>query len=1019
MTTLFCDLVGSTELSVQLDPEDFGDLIGTYHRRVAEAVGPYGGFVARHVGDGALIFFGYPEAHEDDPERSVRAALDIVTAVSTLRLVDGHAAQVRIGIATGLVVVGDILGAGAGHDVAGETPNLAARLQSIAAPGSIVVAATTRRLLGPAFDVRELGTLQLRGFSDSVPAYQVLQVGKAVEPPPEVPPLVGREAEIRILDDLWRRARSGAGQVALLAGDAGIGKSRLAAALLQSIVREDAARQRYFCSPYHSNTALFPVIRYLEHAADFTAGDSMDLKRDKLDRLLVHASPEERLLIADMVLVSDLQQADADGIAAARRKEMTLRALLSQVERLAVATPVFLLIEDAHWADPTTLALVETMAGRIERLPVLLLVLARSDFAHKWPNAAHVTTLSLPRLDRVQSRRVVEHVAGDKALPPEVMNYVLSRIDGVPLYAEEMTKSLLESGILVEEPERFVLAGPLPSFGVPTTLQSSLLARLDRLGPARELAQVGAVIGREFDYEMIASVVDMHEDALRASLARLIGSGMVLAKGMPPEATYRFKHALVRDAAYDTLLRERRRALHLRIGEFLEERSADLAHTQAERLARHFTEAGSTKKGLMYWTAAGQQAFARSAMAEAAAHLEEALKLLLRLPNSPERLRQELHLQVALGRALIGARGYTDAGTGYAFERSRVLSDRLNDTANLIRVAHGQWSFHLMRAEMQEARRVARELFDRSREEDTVDLRLNGHKLVGATLIQVGEIAEGCGHLEKAQAIIAAEGARIGNVVQGNDAIVGVPAYRSIGLALLGRYREASMQSEAALVEARRAARPHRRAFALGVAGCWFHGLLDEDAPALHDEWGALIEEQDFPFWNAFVVAFRGLMMAKTGARADGVALVRRGIDQLVALGAAWGPPFFLGSAAPFAAADDGIRMLDEASDIVASTGVAWFAPELHRIRGALMLAGGDCGAAETNFRRAIDEALQQGSRHWQLRAAVSLAGLMRATRRGGEARALLQPIHEGFGDAGESGDLRDAQALLTALGHE
>src|SRR6516164_8756227 len=539
LTIMFCDLVGSTPLAKRLDPEDLRDVIGAYHRAVAEVVGSFEGFVAKYMGDGVLAYFGYPRAHEDDAERAVRAGLALVEAVPRLELVAQGGLQVRIGIATGLVVVGDLTGSGEAQErgVVGETPNLAARLQTLAQPGTVVIASSTRRLTGGHFDYGELGGVELKGFDEPVSAWQVL-AERAVESRFEaqheigLTPLIGREEELELLRRRWRQAEEGEGRVLLLVGEAGIGKSRLTRALLEGLAGEPHLRLRYFCSPHHRNSALFPVISQIEHAAGFLRDDAAEQKLEKLDALLARAAAASEAvdLIAD--LLSLPARHPAPELSPQQRKEKTLAALLAQLDRLAREEPVLMLFEDLHWIDPTSLELLAAIVDRVQRLPVLLLATARPEFTPPWPSRDHVTALSLSHLSRRECVSLVARITDGKALPDEVLEQILARTDGVALFIEELTKTVIESGMLIDMGDRYTMAGPLPSLAIPTTLHDSLTARLDRLAPVKEVAQIAACIGRDFDYDLLATTSGMPEDSLRSALEALRHAELIIARGL-------------------------------------------------------------------------------------------------------------------------------------------------------------------------------------------------------------------------------------------------------------------------------------------------------------------------------------------------------------------------------------------------------------------------------------------------------------------------------------------------------
>jgi class 3 adenylate cyclase len=623
LTVMFCDLVGSTALASRLDLEDLREVIGAYHNGVAETIRRFDGFVAKYMGDGVLVYFGYPQAHEDDAERAVRAGLGLIDAVGRLDIKSARL-QARIGIATGLVVVGDLIGEGSAQEqlVVGETPNLAARLQAVAEAETIVIAASTRRLVGDLFEYRDLGTVEVRGIAAPVPAWQVLRPS-AIESRFEalrgsaLTPLVGRDEEIDLLLRLWTRANSGDGQVVLISGEPGIGKSRITAALEERLHGEPHLRLRYFCSPHHQDSALFPTIGQLGHAAGFARDDPPAVKLEKLEALLSRAKPPDQdvALLAALLSLPPTERHPLPNLNPQQQKERTLEALIRQLESLARQQPTVVVFEDAHWMDPTSRELLDLSIERVHNLPVLLMVTFRPEFQPPWTDQPHVTMLALNRLDRRDRTALVAQIAGGKALPDEVVDQIVERTDGVPLFVEELTKSVLESGVLREQNGTYVLNGPLPPLAIPSSLQASLLARLDRLAPVREVAQIGAAIGREFSYEVLAAVAGRTEAGLRQALDQLAEAGLVLRRGTPP-ATFLFKHALVQDVAYSTLLRGPRRQLHARIGKVLEEQFPETIAAAPETLAYHYSQAGLYDHAIDYWCRAGERALRSSANIE-------------------------------------------------------------------------------------------------------------------------------------------------------------------------------------------------------------------------------------------------------------------------------------------------------------------------------------------------------------------------------------------------------------------
>jgi class 3 adenylate cyclase len=631
VTVMFADLVGSTALSARMDPEDLREIISAYQRCVTDTVLSFDGFVAKYMGDGVLVYFGYPKAHEDDAERAVRAGLELIAAVTELKT--RASLQTRIGIATGLVVIGELIGSGEAQErgVIGETPNLAARLQSIAEPNSVVIAEGTRRLLGNLFELRDLGARNLKGLTGATPAWAALRRSsiesrfEALRSGPT--PLVGRAEEFDLLLRRWQQVKSGEGRVVILTGEPGIGKSRITAALQGHLQLDPRARLRQFCSPHHQSTPLHPWIGQFERAAGLTRDDTADEKLAKLETMLAqsNAPPEEIGFIAALLSIPNARRYPLPELSPQKRKEKILAALLAHMERLAARQPVLVVYEDVHWIDPTTLELLTLAIERVQHLPVLLLITARPEFRPPWPAYAHMTHIPLGRMGQNDGASLIAQVTGGKALPLEVLQQILARTDGVPLFVEELTKAVVESGVLTDAGDRYTLAGPLPELAIPTSLNASLLARLDRLAPVREVAQIGAALGRQFSHALISAVASMPQPQLNDALAQLLQAELIFRRGTPPDAEYTFKHALVQDAAYGTLLRARRQQLHGRIATALERQFPEIAETRPERLAQHCAEAGLVEKAIGYCLKAGQRAIARGMMTEAVAQLRKGL----------------------------------------------------------------------------------------------------------------------------------------------------------------------------------------------------------------------------------------------------------------------------------------------------------------------------------------------------------------------------------------------------------
>ena len=658
VTVMFSDLVGSTALSARMDPEDLREVISAYQKCVAETVQRFGGFVAKYMGDGVLVYFGYPQAHEDDAERAVRAGLELIAAVSALKA--SSPLQTRVGIATGLVVVGDLIGAGEAQErgIVGDTPNLAARMQGVAEPNTVVIAEGTRKLLGNLFELEDLGAKDLKGIAGPMRAYAALRASSAegrfeALHASGLTALVGREEELELLSRRWARAKTGEGQVVLLSGEAGIGKSRLTAALLERLAAEPHTRLRYFCSPQHTDSALYPIIGQMERAAGLAHDDTPRARLDKLDAVLAKTSTriEDVALFAEMLSLPNDGRYPAIELTPEQRRQRTLEALTQQLAGLASQNPVLMIFEDAHWTDPTSLEAFARVVDQLRSLRVLLVVTFRPEFEPPWIGRPYVTALTINRLAQRDAEALIDRVVGNKLIPASVRQDIIERSDGIPLFAEEMTKAVLEAES-EDEAQRTAAAVPSPFLAVPASLHASLMARLDRLGPAKEVAQIGAAIGREFSHAVLAAVTHKAEAELQSALNRLMAAGLLFRQGAPPHATYLFKHALVRDAAYGTLLREPRRALHARIAETLEGRFADIAETQPELLARHYTEAGLIEKAAGLWGKAGQRSLARAALLEGAEQLRRALDQIATLPGTAALRREEIKLRVAFANAL-------------------------------------------------------------------------------------------------------------------------------------------------------------------------------------------------------------------------------------------------------------------------------------------------------------------------------------------------------------------------------
>ena len=816
VTVMFCDLVGSTALSARMDPEDLREVISAYQKCVAETVRRFGGFVAKYMGDGVLVYFGYPQAHEDDAERAVRAGLELIAAVTLLK--SPVPLQTRVGIATGVVVVGDLIGSGEAQErgIVGETPNLAARLQGIAEPNKVVIAEGTRKLLGNLFEFEDLGAKDLKGIAEPVRAWAALRASSAegrfeALHAAGLTALVGREEELELLLRRWSRARTGEGQVVLLSGEAGIGKSRLTAALLERLVVEPHTRFRYFCSPQHTDSAFYPIIGQMERAAGLGYDDNPQAKLDKLDAVLTRTSTykQDAALFAEMLSLPNDGRYPALALTPQQRRQKTMEALGSQMEALARQNPVLMIFEDAHWTDPTSLELFGRAVDRIANLRVLLIVTFRPEFAPPWIGRPHVAAVTLNRLAQRDIDAMIDRVVGNKLLPANIRHDIIERTDGIPLFVEEMTKAVLEAGS-ESDARRTAVAVPSPVLAVPASLHASLMARLDRLGTAKEVAQIGAAIGREFSHALLAAIMRKPEVELNSALDRLVAAGLLFRQGVSPHATYLFKHALVQDAAYGTLLREPRRALHARIGEALESQFAEIAERQPELLARHCTEAGLVEKAAGLWGKAGQRSLERSALVEAAAQLTRALAQIAVLPATPTLRREQIKFQVAFMTSLMHVKGYAAPETKAAVEQARLLIEQAEalgepseDPLLLFSVLYGFWIASHVASTADMTRTLAAQFLTLAQKQRGTAPLMIGHRLMGHSLLITGDIAEARTHYNQAIALYDPAEHRPLATRFGQDSRTTVLSYRSVAVWLLGYPEAAAVDADHALEDAR------------------------------------------------------------------------------------------------------------------------------------------------------------------------------------------------------------------------
>jgi class 3 adenylate cyclase/tetratricopeptide (TPR) repeat protein len=1030
VTVMICDLVGSTALSARLDPEDMNAVIDAYHAACARITRTYDGFLAEFRGDGILAYFGYPHAHEDNAERTVRAALDIVATVARLETHAREPLAVRIGIATGLVVIGDLSREGAlrEHAVVGETPNLAGRLQALAEPGTVVIAASTRRLLGDLFRLRDRGLHEVKGISEPVAAWAVEGVSdsesrfEAVRTV-RLPDLIGRDHEINFLLDRQRLAWKGEGQIVLISGEAGIGKSRLVAALAERIGGEPHTRLRYQCSPYHTNSALRPFIAQLERAAGFKAEDTFEQRLDKLETLLAMGASQVQAvapLFATLLSIPFGERYPPLVLTPTQQRRRTLAALLDQFEGLARRQPILLSFEDSQWADATSLELLDLTVERVRELPVLALFTFRPEFEPPWTSLPNVGTLTVGRLDANDVENMVARVTGGRALPTEVMKQIVAKTDGNPLFVEELTKAVLEKGILVENGEGYRLEGPLPPLAIPETLQDSLMARLDRLAPVREIAQIGAAIGREFSYSLVHTLVGRDETALKHALAQLEQAELVFRRGEPPQAVYSFKHALVRDAAYESLLKSRRQQLHAKIARTLEERFADIVTSQPEIAAHHFTEAGLVEPAVDYWLKAGQHAARRSANAEALNHFARGLELLPKINDEMVRNKSELLLQTSLGHSLRSIKGWSIDSVKRAYTRALQLCKESGFDEHTLPAVFGLWTWNFLRAALGEAQTLAEQLVNAAESADDSVFKVLAHEALGFTLFARGKFAAAHAALERSIGVCEDSKATAYVDLSAQDPRVHVRLYDGMTLWFLG-YPDQALRICA---EARRYADTSQHPFTEAMAqtiSLRVHQFRGE-AAVVAGQAGtaiALCEERGFVHYLAMALILRGWARAQQGEFEKGVAEIQEGLEKERATDALLLESYALGLLADVCIKNERygqalvflnqaqLRLDDENSE-------RFYAAEIYRLLGETYLRSRrELDQAARCFCKGLKVAREQKAKSLELRLCVSVYDLCELRHHADTYRPQLSEIYASFSEGFDTTDLVRARARL------
>ncbi|MGH8643903.1 MAG: adenylate/guanylate cyclase domain-containing protein [Gammaproteobacteria bacterium] len=1034
LTVMFCDLVDSTRLSRHLDPEDLQDVVRRFFNACSFAIGRFDGYIARYMGDGMKVYFGYPHAHENDSERAVHSGLAILEAVKELNQNNPHqgfAIAARIGIATGQVVIGEILGQEIAKErpAFGETPNLAARLQALAKPNQLIIDQATKRLAGNEFEFTDHGTCSLKGFDTPVQAWQVLSIRLSASRfeahrSSQLVNFVGRKYEASLLLGRWREASSGEGQVLLLHGEAGIGKSRITQILCERIADERHHIIQYQCSPYHTNTALYPAINHLRQALG--TKDRSNAKLNELDLMVVESGAENQetaSLIADLLSIGGDERYPPLNVSSEKRKEMTMEALMRLLQSLADRCPVLFIVEDAHWIDPTTRDLLTRIIDRIQKMRVLLLITIRPEFNSIWQEHGHVTSLTLSRLPRRHCTELVTAITGGKALPPEVQQSILAKTDGVPLYIEELTKNVLESGLLVEQAHSYTVKDTIKEMSIPESLHASLMERVDRLGLVKEIVQTGAAIGREFTYDLLRATVEATDSQLRNALDLFVASGLISQGGEIPAAKYLFKHALVQEAAYSTLLKKPRQLLHARIAKTLESGFAERVKMEPELLAYHYEQAALPGPAVDYWHRAARSAAERSANMEALNHFHKALQLLKDLPQGLERNTLELGLLIARGAPLLFVKGYASDEMEQNYSRAKHLSQDISDPVHQFRAIWGLWVFRLVKGQLVEARGLAESLLALANREQSSDLLVEAHRNLGTTYFWLGRFDEAKAHLLTAKALYDRNQHRSHALLYGQDPGITARIYLARTLWVLGEVEQAETLALEAIGMARELDHPFTLAFTLAFLS-WAYSTFRNANRTLEltDEAIAVSTRYSFELGLAWATASQGWALAENG-QAEGVDRLISGLSATRATGASVNNTATLALLAELYLRkkhfSEGLAAIEDAQKIALTQGELFWQAELFRLKGELLLGQSDrsLNEAEQCFRNALEIARNQNAKMLELRAATSLAKLWKKLNQLDDAKSILNPVYTSFTEGFGSPDLIEAKTVLERLG--
>jgi predicted ATPase len=1012
-------------------------VVRAYQSACTEVITRFDGHVAQLLGDGLLVYFGYPHAHEDDTHRAVRTGLGILAAMGDLntRLQQdkGLELALRLGVHTGLVVVGEMGSQGRQEPLAlGQVPNVCSRIQGLAEPNTIAVSEATYRLIRGYFECQDLGAQTLRGVAEPLNVYRVLRESGAqgrldIASARGLTPLVGRESEVTLLQERWEQAKSGQGHVVLLTGDAGIGKSRLV-----QMLKEHVANQPHTCwecrsLSYFENTALFPLTELIQRLLRFQAEETPDAKLEKLEQMLSQnrLPLEESVPLFAPLLSLSLPEHHYPplNLSPQRQRQKTLETIVAILQEHAEQQPVLFIVEDLHWTDPSTLELLNLIIEQIPTTAMLTVLTCRPHFQPAWHHRSYITEMTLNHLSHTQVAQIVTAMTDGKTFPAEVVQQIIAKTDGVPLFVEEMTKAILESGHLKEVAGHYALTGSLSTLAIPTTLQDSLMSRLDRLVSAKGIAQMGATIGRQFAYDLLHAVSQLDDTTLQRELGRLVEAEIVYQRGLPPQATYTFKHALIQDAAYQSLLRSTRQQYHQQIAQVLEAQFPETAETQPELVAHHYTEAGLTEQAVLYWHKAGQSAIQRSAHVEAIAHLRQGLALLETLPETPQRLQREVDMLIAIGASLNATKGIAAPEVGETYTHARQLCQSLDDPHQLFPVLRGLWNYYHVCAELQTAHALGEQLLSLAQQVQDSAMLLAAHRALGATLFFLGTVASAHTHFTQGTALYDPQQHRASVFLYGDDEGVICHSFAAWTLWYLGSPDQALARSHEAVTLAQQVAHPFSLSFALSFAALFHQYRLEVQAAQERAEATVVLAtEQGFPLWMAFGSLMRGWVRAYQGQAQAGIEQMHQGLIAIRATGAEIWRPYFLALLAEahgiMGEPEAGLTALAEALTLAETTGERWYESELYRLKGELLLQQNSDNQAEAEhcFQQAISIAQNQQAKSFELRTATSLARLWQQQGKRQEAHDLLAPIYGWFTEGFDTVDLQEAKALLDAL---